>query len=96
MALKKNQIKTAFEDLGFSAQNSLRLKIKADIFLEIIKVIKKNNYTSRQLERILDQPQPRVSELMNGKISKVSIEKLLDYLDTLGKEAIIKFHKKAI
>jgi len=28
------------------------------------------------LEKILDQPQPRISELLNGKISKMSAEKL--------------------
>ena len=36
----------------------------------------KQKLKSRQLGKILDQPQPRISELLNGKISKMSAEKL--------------------
>ena len=32
------------------------------------------------IQDILGQPQPRISELLNGKINRVSIEKLMDYL----------------
>ena len=42
------------------------------------------------LEKVLDQPQPRVSELLNGRISTMSIEKLLDYLQRLGGLAHIR------
>jgi hypothetical protein len=34
-------------------------------------------YTPRQLELILHEPQPRVSELLNDKLGQKSLEKLL-------------------
>ena len=37
-----------------------------------------------RLNKILDVPQPRVRELLNGKLSGLSIEKLLTYLEKLG------------
>ena len=38
---------------------------------------------------------PRISELLNGKISKVSAEKLAGYLSRLGVEIIVSAHKAA-
>ena len=58
-----------FEDLGFSPEEAAVLEVKLTLHNEIMKVVKKQNLTSRQLERLLDVPQPRVSELIGGKIS---------------------------
>lgn len=76
-----------FGDLGFSEEEALSLKIKADLHSSILKMVKTQGYTQRDLQKMLDQPQPRVSELLNGKISKMSIEKLLTYLTLLGGSA---------
>ena len=49
-----------------------------------MKIIENKGYDQRALQKILDVPQSRVSELMTGKISKMSAEKLVSYLDKLG------------
>ena len=73
-----------FSDLGFSPSESAALKVKADLYFAIRRIIHSKGYKPRQLEKMLNQPQPRISELMNGKINQVSIEKLLGYLESLG------------
>jgi predicted XRE-type DNA-binding protein len=48
---------------------------------------------------ILGEPQPRVSELLHGKIANKTVEKLLDYAGRLGIEAKAKFtqtHKEIV
>ena len=48
---------------------------------------------------ILGEPQPRVSELLNGKIANKSVDKLLYYAGRLGIEAKAKFaqtHKEVV
>ena len=52
--------------------------------------IERRNYTQRQLVDILDEHQPAVSNLIQGKINQVSIEKLLRYSDRLGMRARLK------
>ncbi|MGC1434321.1 MAG: XRE family transcriptional regulator [Terriglobales bacterium] len=44
----------------------------------------------RDSERILQIQQPRVSELMRGKLSTLSVARLLLYADRLGAEAQVK------
>ena len=77
------------EDLGFSPEESTALKFKAELYQAILKHTRK--YSQRQLQAILAEPQPRVSELLNGKIAKKSVDKLLYYAGRLGIEAKARF-----
>jgi transcriptional regulator with XRE-family HTH domain len=45
--------------------------------------VKVKGYTQAQLADVLDEYQPSVSNLLRGRISQVSIEKLLRYADRL-------------
>jgi predicted XRE-type DNA-binding protein len=72
-----------FDALGFSASEASALKIKAEILSAILENVRAKGYTQAQLVDILDEYQPSVSNLLKGRISQVSIEKLLRYADRL-------------
>ncbi len=72
------------DDLGLSSEERAALKLKMDLHAEIIKIIAKKKFTARALETVLNQPQPRISELLRGKLSVMSAEKLAGYLSLLG------------
>ncbi|HET9400422.1 MAG TPA: XRE family transcriptional regulator [Candidatus Acidoferrales bacterium] len=78
-----------FRDLGFSPDQAAALKFKADLYRAIL--ISARDYSQKQLQRVLAEPQPRISELMNGKIANKSLEKLLEYAGKLGIEAKVTF-----
>ncbi len=85
------------DDLGFSPEDATALKFKAELYQAILKYAKK--YSQQQLQIILGEPQPRVSELLNGKIANKSVDKLLRYAGRLGIEAKAKFaqtHKELV
>src|SRR5271155_1010816 len=77
------------DDLGFSPEQATALKFKAELYQAILKCAKK--YSQKKLQVILGEPQPRVSELLNGKIANKSVDKLLYYAGRLGIEAKTKF-----
>ncbi len=92
MAKKANPIRHVtrgdiFDDLGFSRSQATALKIKAELLDAIRTEIERHEYTQRELVAILDEYQPAVSNLMRGRITQVSIEKLLRYSDCLGLRA---------
>jgi predicted XRE-type DNA-binding protein len=72
-----------FDALGFSASEASALKIKAELLSAILEHVKLKGYTQAQLADVLDEYQPSVSNLLRGRISQVSIEKLLRYADRL-------------
>src|ERR1039458_8582972 len=78
------------DDLGFSRSEATALKFKADLLDAIRDEIERRSYTQRQLVDILDEHQPAVSNLLRGRITQVSIEKLLRYSDRLGMRARLK------
>jgi len=83
------------DDLGFSPEEAAAIKLKASLHAEILRIVEKRKLRPRQLEKILDQPQPRISELLNGKISKMSAEKLAGYLSRLGVEVKVSARRAA-
>jgi predicted XRE-type DNA-binding protein len=78
-----------FDGPGFSPEHATALKFKAELYQAILKFAKK--YSQKDLQIILAEPQPRVSELLNGKIGNKSVDKLLHYAGRLGIEAKAKF-----
>jgi len=61
------------DDLGFSPENATALKFKAELYRAILRYAK--NYSQKDLQVILGEPQPRVSGLPNGKIANKSVDK---------------------
>ena len=78
-----------FDALGFSASEASALKIKAEILSAILELVRTEKYTQKDLVEILDEYQPSISNLLKGRISQVSIEKLLRYADRLHLETRI-------
>ena len=73
------------------------MKFLSDLYAAIMKHARR--YSHKQLQVILAEPQPRVSELLNGKIAGKSVDKLLSYAGRLGIEAKARFpqtHKRVI
>ncbi len=79
------------DDLGFSPEDATALKFKAELYQAILKCARK--YSQKELQVILGEPQPRVSELLNGKIANKTVDKLLHYAGRLGIEARARFRQ---
>ncbi len=79
-----------FDNLGISHSQASELRMRADLLDAILRVVKRHKLTQKQLAVILDDHQPNMSDLINGKIAKFSIDKLVRYADRLGIETTIK------
>ena len=73
-----------FEQIGFSPEEAAALKMKSELHSQIIKAIKRRGYMQATLQKRLDESQPRISDLMTGKILKFSLEMLVTYTEALG------------
>ena len=54
------------------------------IYEKILKEVRPGSITPRSLERVLDEQQPRVSNLLSGKLEKFSSDKLFQYLERIA------------
>ena len=73
-----------FRDLGFSAEASEHLLVRADLLLQLQKTLTARELTQAQAARVLRVTQPRVSDLLRGRIDLFSTDTLIDMLARLG------------
>jgi len=71
-------------NVGEDAEVASKLTLKADLMLLIRDVIEKAGLTQLQAAELLSVSQPRVSDLLNGKIDKFTLDMLFTMLDDLG------------
>ena len=73
-----------FKDLGFSEEEAENLKIRADLMIELTKLIEAQALTQEAAARLLGVTQPRVSDLVRGKIDRFSVDSLIQMLGHAG------------
>jgi predicted XRE-type DNA-binding protein len=86
--------RNVFDDLGFSPEESTALTIKSDLHSRIIRCAKQ--YSQNQLQEILGESQPRVSNLLRGKIANFSLEALVGYAAALNMKPEIKVQQPVV
>ena len=84
-----------FEDLGFTPEEALNLKIRADLMLNIKRFIQSQEWTQKQAALFFGETQPRISDLINGDIERFSIDKLVIMLVRAGMDVRFKVNAKA-
>lgn len=84
MAKTRLQYDNIFEAITDDAGEAADLKFRADLMIMLRDYFKAKNWSQADVMKKLRVPQPRVSELVNGKIDAVSSDKLIRYLAMLG------------
>lgn len=88
-----------FADLGL--ENSDELLVKAELVRKISNIITMQQMTQAEAAELLGIDQPKVSALMNGKLSGFSTLRLFRFLNALGQDVEIvvtsksQFHSQA-
>ena len=76
-----------FRDLGFP--NPEREQLKAQLTLQIYRLIKSRGLTQAEAGKVLGIQQPHVSALKRGQSGAFSVERLMDFLTALGQDVEI-------
>jgi predicted XRE-type DNA-binding protein len=76
-----------FADLGLP--DAEELKAKSDLVIEIIQIIEDRGLKQAEAAEIMGIDQPKVSSLVNGKLSGFSMERLYRLLNALGRDVEI-------
>jgi predicted XRE-type DNA-binding protein len=82
-----------FADLGYEYPEEAILK--GQLVYMIGTIIEDRGLTQIEAARILGVDQPKVSALMNGRMSNFSVERLLRFLAALGEDIEIVVKAKA-
>ena len=81
---------SVLDDLGFTAAEALEIKVKGEVYRELLAYIKELGFDQQRLAAALGVHQPEVSHLLNGKISKFSVGKLIKFAGKLNLAARVR------
>ena len=79
-----------FEDVGFNRETAENLRIRADLMIELRESIRRKRLTQAQAAKLLGVTQPRVSDLIRGKIALFTIDMLVNMLARVGKKVVVQ------
>jgi predicted XRE-type DNA-binding protein len=80
-------------DLG--EPDAAELHARSQLMRHITLLLRERGLTQVQAAALLGTTQPVVSDLMRGKLSKFSIERLFSFLEALGHDVEIVVHPRA-
>jgi predicted XRE-type DNA-binding protein len=82
-----------FSDLGFEDGEAENLKLRARLMVRLRRFIKEFGMTQNEAADFFEVSQPRISNLVNKKVGKFSIDKLVNMLSQAGLKMEIGFTK---
>jgi predicted XRE-type DNA-binding protein len=73
-----------FRDLGFPEEEAEHLRVRADLLIQIQETLKARGLKQAGAAQLLGVTQPRVSDLVRGRLDLFSVDSLIDMLARLG------------
>jgi predicted XRE-type DNA-binding protein len=73
-----------FRDMGFPEGEAEHLRVRADLLIQIQKALEARGLKQSEAAKLLGVTQPRVSDLLRGRLDLFSVDSLIDLLAKLG------------
>ena len=84
-----------FADIGFSSDEAQNLQLRSDLMSRIERFVKRSGMTQTEAARALGVTQPRLNDLLRGKIDKFSLDALVNMLGHAGIRVEVRVKKAA-
>ena len=84
-----------FHDLGFSPGEAQNLYLRSQLMTRIEQFVERSGMTQTAAARALGVTQPRLNDLVRGKIDKFSLDALVNMLGHAGMRVELKVKKAA-
>lgn len=92
---KRASMNNIFRDLGFGTEEAANLKLRAMLMVELEKHIREKGLTQQRAAERLGVTQPRISDLMRGKIDLFSVDTLIAMLTHAGLKVDVRVRRVA-
>ena len=91
---KPRRYSNAFEAVGFPPMEAEHLRIRADLMIEVERLLATRGLTQAAAARLLHVTQPRISDLIRGKIERFSIDTLVEMLSRAGADVRVTVRRR--
>lgn len=82
--MSKKRFVFVWDAIEDSAAEAASMKLRAELAIEIIERVHERKLTQAKTAELIGVTQPRVSDLMRGRLSLFSLDALVDMADRIG------------
>jgi predicted XRE-type DNA-binding protein len=82
-----------FRVIGFPEGEAQNLLLRTDLMLKIERIVKKNGGTQSEAAQMLGITQPRLNDLLKGRVEKFSLDALVNMVARAGMEVRMTIRK---
>jgi len=93
--MSKQKFSSVWDAIEDTPQQAASMKARSALMIELQEYIKASGMTQTQAANLFGVTQPRVSDLMRGKIELFSLESLVDMVAAAGMKVEVKLKKAA-
>jgi predicted XRE-type DNA-binding protein len=90
--MKKRRFESVWNAIEGDARDAANLRARSELMIALQERLRANKLTQAQAAKLLGVTQPRVSDLMRGKIDLFSLETLIDMLARAGARVKLSVH----
>jgi len=93
--MKKQTYASVWDALEDTAESAANMRMRAQLMIEVEQYVKKSGLSQTAVAKRLGVTQPRLNDLLRGKIDKFSLDALVNMLNTAGWHVSLRVKKAA-
>ncbi|HEY5056763.1 MAG TPA: XRE family transcriptional regulator [Acidobacteriaceae bacterium] len=87
--MKRQRFANVWDALCDTPEEAANLTARSDLMIQIGQIIKKGGWTQAEAARHCGVTQPRINDLLRGRIDKFSLDALVNIATALGRKVRI-------
>jgi len=93
--MKKQTFASVWDAIEDSTEAAANMRVRAELMIEVQRHVSASELTQAQAAKQLGITQPRLNDLLRGRIDKFSLDALVNMLARVGKQVSVKVRKAA-
>ncbi len=93
--MKKQTYASVWDAIEDTAESAANMRMRAQLMIEVEQYAKKSGLSQTAVAKRLGVTQPRLNDLLRGKIDKFSLDALVNMLNAVGRHVSLRVKKAA-
>jgi predicted XRE-type DNA-binding protein len=93
--LEYEEFENVWDALADTPEEAANLTLRSDLMIKIETIVKENGWTQAEAAKRCGVTQPRINDLLRGRISRFSIDALVNIAAALGRKVRVSLEDAA-
>jgi predicted XRE-type DNA-binding protein len=93
--LEYEEFESVWDAVADTPEEAANLSMRSDLMMQIDLIVKENGWTQKEAAKRCGVTQPRINDLLRGRISRFSIDALVNIAAALGRKVRVSLEDAA-